>query len=528
MKESVSFDSELIQTIKSSVVSLAKAVKSTLGPEGTNVMVLSEVKLPVITNDGVTVAKSYVTSLGEKYPDNLNTRISQLINNVSKNTERIAGDGTTTSITLSESIILEGLKYKEAGFSSVNLVKGIQQATLDVLEKLETKTLSVLDNEKLLLQVSSISANNDNELGKIISEAFLKVGVDGQIEVQDSETDQTYIEIVNGVKYDSGFESNMFINTDNSDCLLDECKILVYEGKLKTIEPVVNLLRDAKNENTSLLIIADDYSEEAISDLTYNKVNAKVKVCAVRSPKFGKAKEVSLEDIATITGATIISKRYGTDLDKLDSSMLGLANTVKIDQNSFYIINENVDKSLVTSKIIKLKEDLKKANEGTEKTELEERIAKLSNGVAILYVSGNTPVEIAEKKYRIEDAINSTRASLEEGVVPGGGVTLLNISKELSASDEQNESKKLGYKLLLKSLEAPIKTICKNAGDNGDIVISKIEQNPNFNFGYDAKSKTYGDLVDLGILDPKKVTRVALQNASSVAQMILTLNCAIY
>lgn len=527
MQKLVSFDKNLKQAIKKSVKTLAKAVKSTLGPAGTNVLVLSQIKLPIITNDGVTVAKSFVTALAEKQPDKLETRIAQLLNTVSKNTESAAGDGTTTSITLAEAIILEGLKNIEAGFSSVNIAKGIHKATKEILSQLDKISTSVIKDKDLLLQVASISANNDNELGKIISEAFLKVGIDGQIDIKDSTTDKTYVDIVNGMKYSSGFESNMFINTNKSNVVLENCSILIYEGKLTTIDPIVETLRDTKNNNTSLFIIADDYSEEAINDLVYNKVNAKVKICAVRSPGYGIAKEANLEDIADVTKTKIVSRRFGTTLDNLDQTMLGFTTAVKINSDSFVIINEKTDKKAIKNRVKTLKEELKKATVGTNKAELADRIAKLSNGVAILYVHGNSSIERAEKRYRVEDAINATRASLEEGIVPGGGITLLKLGKALKMPKMDNREQEIGFNILIKALEAPIKTICTNSDVKGDVVVNEVLKG-NFNFGYDARLKEYKDLIAVGIIDPKKVTRVALQNASSVAQMILTLNCAIY
>ena len=527
MQKLVSFDKDLKQAIKKSVKTLAKAVKSTLGPSGTNVMVLSQIKLPIITNDGVTVAKSFVTSLVEKQPNKLETKIAQLLNTVSKNTESAAGDGTTTSITLAEAIILEGIKNIEAGFSAVNISKGIHQATKDVLSALDKISTSVMEDKDLLLQVASISANNDSELGKIISEAFLKVGIDGQIEIKNSTTDTTHVEVVNGMKYNSGFESNMFINTDKSNVLLENCSVLIYEGKLTTIDPIVETLRDIKNNNSSLFIIADDYSEEAINDLVYNKVNAKVKVCAVKSPGYGVVKETNLQDIADITNTKIISRRFGTTIDNTDSSMLGFTTTVKVNSEAFAIINEKVDKKEADKKIKTLKKQLKQATLETDKAELTERIAKLSNGVAVLYVHGTSEIEKAEKKFRIDDAINATRASLEEGIVPGGGVTLLKLGKALKMPKMENREQEIGYNILIKALEAPIKTICTNSDEKGDVVINEVLKG-DFNFGYDARLKEYKDLIAAGIIDPKKVTRVALQNASSVAQMILTLNCAIY
>lgn len=520
MEESISFDKDLRNEIVETTKILSKAVKSTLGPSGTNVGVLSEISLPVIVNDGVTVAKKI------KFEDPLRKYISNVLKTVSQNTDNIAGDGTTTSITLTESIILEGIKNIEAGFSQIDIAKGIREASLLVLEELKNRTLDIKKDSEKLLQVATISANNDSELGSIISDAFTKVGVDGQIEVKDSDNDKTYIDILNGMKYSSGFESNMFVNTDKSEVVFENCKIFIYEGKLRSIDPIVDILREIRNQNDSLLIIADDFSPEAVNDLATNKVQHKLKVCAIKSPGYGMSKEDNLEDIAFITGTNIISNRLGSFIEESDEDSLGSADLVKVTSDSFVIVGSNIDKSEISSKITLLK-DRVKSSKGTDKKELLDRIARLSNGVAVMYVSGNSPVEIAEKKYRIEDAINATRASLEEGIVPGGGVTLLKIGKSLKKPEMDNRSQEIGFDILLSALEAPLRTICENSGENGDVVINAISDHY-FNFGFDAKLKEYKDLVEAGIIDPVKVTKAALTNAASVSQLILTMNCVIY
>lgn len=522
MKEQISFDTKLRNKIKETVEVLSKAVKSTLGPSGTNVGVLSEIQLPIITNDGVTVAKSI------KFEDPLKRYIYNILKTVSQHTDSVAGDGTTTANTLAEAIILEGIKNIDAGFSQIGISKGIRKATLLVLEELQKKSISVIDNKKLLLQVASISANNDSELGKIISEAFLKVGIDGQIEIKNSDSDKTYIDIVNGMKYNSGYESNMFVNTTKSEVYLEECSILLYEGKLKTIDPIIPALQEIRNNNTSLFIIADDYSIETINDLAHHKINNKVKVCAVKSPGYGIAKETNMEDLSLVTGAEIISKRFGLVIENFEMSQLGFSSTVKVDLESFAVINEKTDKKKIAKKIKELKEELKKEKTSFIKEEISDRIAKLSNGVAVMFVSGDSPVEITEKKYRIEDAINATRASLEEGIIPGGGITLLRIGEGIEVPKLRNRDQEIGFNILLKALKSPIKTICENAGENGDVIINEVLRKKSFNYGYDAKNKVYKDMIKGGIVDPFKVTKAALTNASSVSQMLLTMNCVIY
>lgn len=521
MQESISFDKDLREAVIDTVLTLSKAVKSTLGPSGTNVGVLSEINLPVIVNDGVTVTKKI------KFEDPLKKYIANILKTVSQNTDNTAGDGTTTSITLAEAIILEGIKNINAGFSQVNISKGIREATVLVLKELEKKSLSVIEDKKMLLQVASISANNDKELGKIISEAFLKVGVDGQIEVKNSTSDKTYIETIPGMKYDSGFESNMFANTDRGEAYFEDCRVLIYEGKLRTIEPIMDILRQVRSKNDSLLIIADDYDEMCIKDLAANKIDGHLKVCAVKSPGYGITKESYLDDISLITGASIVSKRFGTSIEGVTADSLGISETVKVDRESFTIVQKPVDKEKLDNEIIKLKSKIKKVS-GTEKEEVLQRIANLSNGIAVMYVAGNSPVEIAEKKYRIEDAINATRASLEEGIVPGGGVTLLRLGRALKMPKMDNREQEIGFQILVKALEAPIKTIAENSGESGEVILNEVLRNKKFNYGYDAKAKKYSDMVRAGVIDPVKVTKAALTNASSVSQLLLIMNCAIY
>lgn len=522
MQESIVFDAALRDAIKKTVITLSKAVKSTLGPSGTNVGVLSELLKPVIVNDGVTVAKRI------NFKDPLSKYISDILKTVSQNTDKVAGDGTTTATTLAEAIILEGIKNIEAGFSQVEIVKGIRQATILVLKELEKKAITVIDKEEILLQVASISANNDEVLGKLISDAFIKVGADGQIEVKDSATNESYVEIVDGMKYDSGYESQMFINTNNSNVVLDDCAILIYEGKLKTIDPIIETLKEVRNNDSTILIIADDYSPEAINDLASNKVQHQLKVCAVRSPGYGISKENILEDLALITNSKIISKRLGIDIESYKENMIGRATSVKVTSSSFTILNsENIEQEAVTERVRVLKHEMKLEQVGTIKSEISDRIAKLSNGIAVMYVAGSSPIEIAEKKYRIEDAINATRAALEQGVVPGGGVTLLKIHRDIVIPEFPNRGQEIGFSILLKALESPVRTICENSGVNGDVVIKEVLQG-NFSYGYDAKLGEYKDLVSAGILDPLKVTNSALVNASSIAQMLLSMNCAVY
>ena len=510
MNNKIIFDEDLRNAIKLTTETLVKTVKSTLGPSGTNVGVLSELMLPVIINDGVTVAKKV------SFEDPLQNYIAKILKTVSQNTENIAEDGTTTSLTLAEAIIIAGLKNIELSFSQIDIAKGIRVATLDVLDELNKRKRSLKNNKKILRQVASISANNDNELGKIIADAFSKVGPDGQIEIKDSQIEKTYVEIINGMKYASGYESNMFNNTDKNSVHFENCKILLYEGRLLDLAPLTKILKELREKDIPLLIVADDFSKEVMEDLVYNKLNGGFKLCAVRAPGYGAEKDFNFDDIALISKAKVVSKRFGLKIEDLKMEFLGEVSDIKVGFEDFTLINTEADKKAVSEKIKVLKEDLKKELSKNSKSEIADRIARLSNGVAIVYVHGDSPVEVSEKKYRIEDAIGATRASLEQGIIPGGGVTLFNISNSLVAPS-----------ILKDALKAPIETICINAGEKPDIILHNIKNSTQKNYGFDAKNKEFGDMIEMGIVDPVKVTITALVNASSVSQMILTMNSVV-
>lgn len=520
LNNKIIFDKNLRDAIKVTTETLVKAVKSTLGPSGTNVGVLSELMLPIIINDGVTVAKKI------SFEDPLQNYIAKLLKTVSQNTDNIAGDGTTTSLTLTEVIISEGLKNIELGFSQIDIAKGIRLATLDVLKELDLRKISLKDNLEVLKQVAAISANNDPELGDLIADAFSKVGVDGQIEIKDSQTKATYVDIINGMKYNSGYISNMFNNTNKNSVYFEDCKILLYEGRLLDIGPLTDVLKELREKDIPLVIVADDFSKEVEESLVYNKLNVGFKLCAIKSPGYGIAKEQNIDDIALISGAKVISKRLGTSIEDFNIEFLGEVSNIKVHSEDFTLINTQTDKKKVAMRIESLKEDLKK--EQNAKSEINSRIARLSNGVAIIYVQGDSSVEISEKKYRIEDAIGATRASLEQGIVAGGGVTLFDISNTIEIPSMDNKAQEAGYNILKDALKAPIETICINAGEKPDIILHTIENNSEIkNYGFDAKSKKFGDMIEMGIIDPVKVTKTALVNASSVSQMILTMNTVV-
>ena len=489
MSNKIIFDKKLRKTIRKTTETLAKAVKSTLGPSGTNVGLYSKIHLPIVVNDGVTVAETV------SFDDPFQSYICKLLKTVSQNTDNIANDGTTTSLTLAEAIIMEGIKNIELGFSQIDVVKGIRIATLEVLKQLDNTKISLKENKEMLRQIANISANNDMGLGNIIADAFMKVGVDGQMEIKDSVNKKTYVEIINGMRYDSGYESNMFNNTDKGICHFENAKILLYEGKLKDLSPLAETLKELRKEDTPLLIVADDFTEETINDLTYNKLSGGFKLCAVRSPGYGDAKEKDMDDLALITKAKVISKRFGLKIEDFTADLLGEATDVKVKAAEFTLSNESADKEEIDKVVKTLKEDIEKETHKNIKAEIQNRIARLTNGTAIIYVHGDSPVEIVEKKYRIEDAIGATRASMEDGVVPGGGLSLFTISENLVSCEMENESQLAGYNIIVKALKAPIETICINSGVTPEIIMEEIKKSKIDNYGFDAKNKKYGDML---------------------------------
>ena len=521
----ISSGEELKKAVKEIIEIASGAIKSTLGPSGTNVGVRTPIYTPIIVNDGVTVAKALKGLYSE---DSLKNYIIDIVISACSNTEEMAGDGTTTTATLLEAIILEGYRIIEADQSAVEVVNGIKLATEDILEALEGKTTLIGKKDKLLQKIAVISSNNDKELGEVIFKMFSQIGANGQIETKDSNSLETTVEVIDGMQYDSGMEHQTFSNMAKTEALLENCNILLYEGKLKNIDPIFDILNTVRGKDESILVIADDFSPQAIESMASNKMQAKLKICAVRSPGFGEKKENDVSDIAFMTGATVVSPKNGQELDNdVLMDQLGFVGSAKITGNSFTLFCEHEDRKESIKRVDELKDKLSSAR-GTEKSELLERIARLSDGIGVIYVGGSSPEEIAEKKFRIEDAVNATRVALEEGIVPGGGVTLLRLADEAELLGVRTQAERFGYNLLLKALEAPIRTICANSGVKSDLVIDRILNRKSFNFGYNAKTEKYGDLIKDGVVDPKKVTRAALQNASSIARLVLSTNYIIH
>lgn len=516
IKESIVFDSELRSAIKQTTEIFAKAVKGTLGPKGTNVGTLSQLKLPVVLNDGVTVAKNL------NFKDPLSKYIANILKTVSQNTEKEVGDGTSTSITLAETIILEGLRNIEVGFSQVDVSKGIRLATIDLLKSLEEVKI---DARTMLEEVATISANNDREIGKLVAQIFDKAGEDGKVNIENSYDSQTRVETIEGVKYDIGYESEVFSNTADKKTVFENTFVLLYEGELKSMHVILQLLQDINDANESLIIIADSYSEGALMDLINARRTNGLNICALRSPGYGQMKELNMDDLSLITGAPIQSNRFGRKLETLQKNDLLKVDKITVGKDTMVIENKNKD---LTGVIAELKSKEKTETDPNVKSELKERISRLSEGVATLYVGGNSPMEISEKKYRIEDAIGATKSALEEGIVPGGGITLFRLGKSLEMPKMKNRAEEIGYQIVVLATEAPIRTILMNAGQKPDIIMSQILGDSNFNYGYNANTNSYVDMVEDGVIDPLKVTKSALTNASSVAQLLLTMNTCIY
>ena len=505
MKELIIFDKDVREVIKETVGIMARAVKSTLGPKGNNVGVFSDTMQPNINNDGVTVAKRI------KFNDEFKNYIADVVKTSSNNTEKLIGDGTSTSITLLEAMVNGAYKYIDAGYLQVSVIKGMRSAMEEVMQLVDEKALPIDDNLGLLEKVASISANNDKELGKLIADTFKELGSKASIEIDISQKGHDYVEVADGVKYESGFLSNMFVNTSTGDCVLESPYIFLYEGRLKPEPKLFEVLNEVGQNGDSILIIADDFSEEVKNALTAAKINTKMKVCAVQSPGYGEKKEINMDDLSFLTGADIISKRFGSEMDDLEMGSLGRAARATIDSGNFSFTTDFVSKGQI----------LERVGDDTDK----ERVSRLTSGLATLYVIGKSPIETSEKTYRAEDAINAVRVAMEGGVLPGGGTALYKIAKQMEAPKWTDEAEMAGHRVIMESLTAPIRTILENANENFYQISNQLEDN--FNHGYDAMEGTFGDLYELGVVDPKNVTKAALSSSFSVAAMLIGMNSLI-
>ena len=495
---------------------LADAVKVTLGPKGRNVVLEKSFGAPRVTKDGVTVAKEI--ELEDKF-ENMG---AQMLREVASKTSDIAGDGTTTATVLAQAIVREGAKAVAAGANPMDLKRGVDLAVQTVVDQLKSKSKKVTNREEIA-QVGTVSANGDNEVGKMIAEAMDKVGKEGVITVEEAKSLETELNVVEGMQFDRGYISPYFITDANKMVAeLEDPYILIHEKKLATLQPLLPVLEAVVQTTKPLLIIAEEIEGEALATLVVNKLRGGLKVAAVKAPGFGDRRKAMLEDIATLTAGTVISEDLGIKLDNVKLDMLGRAKRVQVEKENTTIIDGAGKKKDIDGRIQQIKAQIEETTSDYDKEKLQERLAKLAGGVAVIKVGGSTEVEVKERKDRVEDALHATRAAVEEGVVPGGGVALLRAAKALEDLKGENDDQKTGINIVRKALSWPARLIAINAGEDGSVVVGKILDKATYNFGYNAQTGEYGDLTSQGVIDPAKVVRCALQDASSIAGLLIT------
>jgi len=521
MAKKIQFDIKAREGLKKGVDALANAVKVTLGPKGRNVIIGKSFGGPQVTKDGVTVAKEI------ELEDALENMGAQMVKEVASKTNDLAGDGTTTATILAQSIVNEGLKNVTAGANPMDLKRGVDKAVSAVVENLNKSAKTVGNSSEKIQQIASISANNDNVIGDLITEAFEKVGKEGVITVEEAKGTDTYVDVVEGMQFDRGYLSPYFVtNSEKMESDLESPYILLYDKKISAMKDLLPVLEPVAQSGKPLLVIAEDVDGEALATLVVNKLRGALKIAAVKAPGFGDRRKAMLEDIAILTGGTVISEERGFNIENTTIDMLGSAERVTIDKDNTTIVNGAGDKRAIEDRVNQIKTQIETTTSDYDKEKLQERLAKLAGGVAVLYVGAASEVEMKEKKDRVDDALHATRAAVEEGIVAGGGVALIRARNVLDKIKATNDDELTGIQIISRALEAPVRTIVANAGGEGSVVVAKIIEGKD-GFGYDAKSEQYVDLFNAGIIDPKKVTRVALENAASVAGMILTTECAL-
>ncbi len=495
---------------------LANAVKVTLGPKGRNVVIDKSFGAPRITKDGVTVAKEI--ELEDKF-ENMG---AQMLREVASKTSDLAGDGTTTATVLAQAIVREGAKSVAAGSNPMDLKRGVDMAVAAVVAELKSKAKKVTSNDEIA-QVGAISANGDAEVGRILAEAMKKVGNEGVITVEEAKSLDTELDVVEGMQFDRGYLSPYFItNAEKMITELDSPYILIHEKKLAGLQPLLPVLEAVVQSGKPLLIIAEEVEGEALATLVVNKLRGGLKVAAVKAPGFGDRRKAMLEDIAVLTGGTVISEDVGIKLENVNLAMLGTAKRVTIDKESTTIVDGNGKKPDIEARIKQIKAQIEETTSDYDREKLQERLAKLAGGVAVIKVGGATEIEVKERKDRVDDALHATRAAVEEGIVPGGGVALLRAMKALDVLKPENDDQKVGIAIVRKALQAPARQIFINAGEDGSVIVGKILDNAKHAFGYNAQTHEYGDLIAQGVVDPAKVVRCALQDAASVAGLLIT------
>ena len=521
MAKDIKFDIDARDALKRGVDALANAVKVTLGPKGRNVVIDKKFGSPTITKDGVTVAKEI------ELEDAVENMGAQMVKEVASKTADIAGDGTTTATVLAQEIVSTGLKNVAAGANPMDLKRGIDKAVKAVVNELQKQSIEVGDNLNKIEQVASISANNDNTIGSLIAEAMAKVKKEGVITVEEAKGTETTVEVVEGMQFDRGYLSPYFVtNAEKMEAELDNPFILIYDKKISNMKDVLPILEQTTQSGRPILIIAEDVDGEALATLVVNKIRGSLKIAAVKAPGFGDRRKAMLEDIAILTGGTVISEERGFKLENTTLEMLGQTDKIVIDKDNTTVVNGKGEKDAITLRVNQIKAQMETTTSDYDKEKLQERLAKLAGGVAVLYVGAASEVEMKEKKDRVDDALHATRAAVEEGIVPGGGVALVRAAKALNSIKAENEDEKTGVQIITKAIEAPIRQIVANAGGEGAVIVSKIQEGK-ADFGYNAKTDTFEHMLEAGIIDPTKVTRVALENAASVAGMLLTTECVL-
>jgi chaperonin GroEL len=521
MAKEIKFDIESRDALKRGVDALANAVKVTLGPRGRNVVIEKSFGAPQVTKDGVSVAKEI------ELEDKVENMGAQMVKEVASKTSDIAGDGTTTATVLAQAIVREGLKNVAAGANPMDLKRGIDKAVSTVVENLKKQSQEVGDSSEKIKQVASISANNDDTIGSLISEAFGKVGKEGVITVEEAKGTDTTVDVVEGMQFDRGYQSPYFVtNPEKMVTELDNPYILLVEKKISSMKELLPILEPVAQAGKSLLIISEEVEGEALTTIVVNKLRGSLKIAAVKAPGFGDRRKAMLEDIAILTGGQVVSDEKGFTLENADLGMLGTAEKIVIDKDNTTIVNGGGDEAQIKGRVGQIKAQMETTTSDYDKEKLQERLAKLAGGVAVLYVGAASEVEMKEKKDRVDDALHATRAAVEEGIVPGGGVALIRSIPALGNLKGGNQDEETGIKIVKRAIEEPLRQIVENAGGEGSVIVAKVSDGKG-DFGYNAKNDEFVNMFEAGIIDPTKVVRVALENAASVAGMLLTTECVI-
>ena len=521
MAKEILFNMDARDQLKKGVDELANAVKVTLGPKGRNVIIEKKFGAPHITKDGVSVAKEI--ELADAY---MNTG-AQLVKSVASKTNDDAGDGTTTATLLAQAIITEGLRNVTAGANPMDLKRGIDKAVTKVVESIKEQSEEVGNDYDKIKQVATISANNDAEIGKLIADAMRKVSKDGVITIEEAKSRDTTIGVVEGMQFDRGYLSAYFItDTEKMECQMDNPFVLIYDKKITNLKDMLPILEAAVQTGRPLLIIAEDVESEALTTLVVNRLRSQLKICAVKAPGFGDRRKDMLEDIATLTGGIVISEEKGIKLEQATLDMLGTCSKITVSKDNTTIVDGNGDKEAIAQRVAQIKSQIAATKSDYDKEKLQERLAKLAGGVAVLYVGAASEVEMKEKKDRVDDALCATRAAIEEDIVPGGGVAYIRSIDSLENLEAVNADEKTGVAIVKRAIEEPLRQIVANAGKEGAVVVQKVREG-NGDFGYNARTEVYENLFAAGVVDPAKVTRVALENAASIAGMFLTTECVI-